>query len=105
MVEERPDSGETASAELASAVLTALGQLRRSIRASAGRPHAASARLTGSQIELMRLARRRPGLSVNDAATELAVAGNTISTLVGQLVQLRLLRRTQDPGDRRQPWR
>jgi len=77
-----------------------LASIRRSARRRAGRPVELSA-LTGAQIELVRLVRRRPGLSVADAAQELRLAPNTVSTLVRQLGELGLLVRSVDASDRR----
>ena len=62
-----------------------MGAIRRSGRRHAGRPEELS-QLTGSQLELVRLLRRRPGISVNQVADELNLAPNTVSTLVRQLV-------------------
>ncbi|MFF1909782.1 MarR family winged helix-turn-helix transcriptional regulator [Kitasatospora sp. NPDC058218] len=59
------------------------------MRPSRGRPRASRRRSRG---------RRRP---VSDAAEELCLAGNSVSTLVNQLVALGLLRREVDPADRR----
>jgi DNA-binding MarR family transcriptional regulator len=43
----------------------------------------------------------RPGIGVSAAARELHLAGNSVSTLVNQLVATRLLDRRTDPEDRR----
>jgi len=81
-------------------LLDALAGLRRAIRRSAVRP-AELADLTGAQVELVRLLRRRPGLSIADAARELRVAPNTISTLVRQLADAGFVAREVDAADRR----
>ncbi len=86
---------------LAEELFAALGLLRRHARRSAGQPWPLTTGLTGSQVELLRLIRRQPETSVADAAAELGLAANTVSTLVGQLTELRLLRRIADPADRR----
>lgn len=70
--------------------------LRRRLRSGLTAP-----RLRGAQIELLRLADTRPGLRVSAAAAELYLAGNSVSTLVNQLVRAGLLRREPDPLDRR----
>ena len=57
--------------------------------------------LTGSQLELVRLVRRNPGVSIADAAAELRLAPNTVSTLVGQLTESGTVRRNVDDTDRR----
>jgi len=85
---------------LADSLLTAVGQLRRHGRRLAGGPFPVTA-LSGAQIELVRLVRRRPGLSVAEAAAELGLAPNTVSTLVGQLAEADVLTRLIDPQDRR----
>lgn len=58
-------------------------------------------RLRGAQVELLRLVAASPGLRVSAAAKELCLAGNSVSTLVNQLVAVSLLRREVDPADRR----
>jgi DNA-binding MarR family transcriptional regulator len=86
--------------QLADELLRAMASIRRSGRLAAARPAELSA-LTGAQLDLVRLVRRRPGISVSEAADELRLAGNTISTLVRQLTGSGLLDRTSDPFDRR----
>ncbi|HEY3556023.1 MAG TPA: MarR family transcriptional regulator [Kribbella sp.] len=89
-----------ASEVLAEELLAATGLVRRHLRRSVGRPFPLSA-LTDSQGELVRLVRRNPGISVAEAAAELGLAANTVSTLVGQLTERGLLQRTADETDRR----
>lgn len=93
-------SARAAVAVLAGRLVGATGLLRRRIRRGAGRPWPA-AELTEAQTELLRHVRRNPGTSVTDAAAALGLAANTVSTLVGRLVELGLMRREADPGDRR----
>jgi DNA-binding MarR family transcriptional regulator len=81
-------------------LLDALSGVRRAIRRSTDRP-AFLASLTGAQVELVRLLRRQPGLTVAEAAAELRVAPNTISTLVRQLVEAGFVERAVDSNDRR----
>jgi DNA-binding MarR family transcriptional regulator len=57
--------------------------------------------MTEAQVELLRLIARHPGIRVGEAASELGLADNTVSTLVSQLSRRRLLVRTADPADRR----
>jgi DNA-binding MarR family transcriptional regulator len=52
--------------------------------------------LPPAQSELLRLAHRRPGITVAEAAHELRLAPNTISTLVGKLGEQGLLCRGKD---------
>jgi len=65
-----------------------------------GRP-AELSNLTGAQLDLMRLVWRQPGVSVAEAALELRLAANTVSTLVRQLTDGGLLLRRVDLSDRR----
>ncbi|MFF1355057.1 MarR family winged helix-turn-helix transcriptional regulator [Streptomyces sp. NPDC058297] len=57
--------------------------------------------LRGAQVELLRLVVDRPGIGVSASARELRLAGNSVSTLVNQLVKAGFLRRETDPSDRR----
>jgi len=80
-----------------SALLVGIQRLiRRRLRSGLEGP-----RLRGAQVELLRLVHDTPGLRVSDAAEELFLAGNSVSTLVNQLVGQGLLRRETDPADRR----
>jgi DNA-binding MarR family transcriptional regulator len=87
------------AAALADALLSTMGRVRRSGRL-VGRP-SAFAGLTGAQLDLVRLVARQPGVSVAEAAAELRVAPNTVSTLVRQLTDAGLLVRRVDGSDRR----
>jgi DNA-binding MarR family transcriptional regulator len=86
--------------DTAGELLDALTTLRRASRRAAQRP-AELSNLTGAQLELVRLLRRRPGLSIADAARELRVAPNTVSTLVRQLADSGFVVREVDIVDRR----
>ena len=86
--------------EIADELLRAIAAIRRTSRRRSDRP-AELAALTGAQLELARLIRRRPGVSVTDAAQELSLAANTVSTLVGQLCEAGLVVRRVDASDRR----
>src|SRR5471030_501441 len=81
-------------------LLEAVSAIRRAIRRRVGRPVELSV-LTGAQLELVRLLRREPGVSIADAAARLRVAPNTVSTLVGQLADAGVLERKTDEADRR----
>lgn len=70
--------------------------LRRMLRRGSTGP-----RLRGAQIELLREVRANPGIGVAAAARELHLAGNSVSTLVNQLVSAGLLEREADPQDGR----
>ena len=81
-------------------LFAAIGLLRRHTRRRVGRPWPETP-LTGSQVELVRLLRRRPGTSVAEAAAALGLAANTVSTLVRQLTDAGLVERVRDESDRR----
>lgn len=85
---------------LAEGLLDQVSALRRATRACDGRPPVFST-LSPSQLELLRLVRRSPGISVTEAARLLAVAPNTVSTLVRALSLRRVLVRAVDAADRR----
>ena len=57
--------------------------------------------ITQSESELLRLLEHRPGLRVQDAALELGIASNSVSTLIKQLARAGLVERTTDPQDAR----
>jgi len=57
--------------------------------------------VTHSEADLLRLLGRKPGIRVHDAATELGIASNSVSTLVKQLSRQGLLTRCADPQDGR----
>jgi len=80
-------------------LLRAVGRFRRRVR-RAGPPWLDQG-LTEAQAELVRLVGRQPGTSVGEAAAELGLADNTVSTLVSRLVAKRILIRAADSGDRR----
>ena len=92
----RPGEDELLAEELASV----LGNLRRQTRRNIGRPWPVET-LSGAQIELMRLIRRQPGISVAEAAAELGLAPNSVSTLVRRLATQLLIVREPDRSDRR----
>jgi DNA-binding MarR family transcriptional regulator len=84
----------------ASRLLTVVGAIRRVTR-RAVRNSAYADPLPPARSELLRLASRRPGLSVAEAAHELRLAPNSVSTMVSQLVTDGLLSRVRADGDGR----
>ncbi|MBD0690091.1 MarR family winged helix-turn-helix transcriptional regulator [Streptomyces sp. CBMA123] len=91
------DTPDAALADEFSALLVGIQRLlRRRLRRRLEQP-----RLRGAQVELLRLVTHTPGLRISEAAEELCLAGNSVSTLVNQLVAQDLLRREPDPADRR----
>jgi DNA-binding MarR family transcriptional regulator len=85
---------------LATELLAAVSAIRRIARREA-RLAWPDEPLSAAQGELLRLAAARPGLSVADAAHELRLAPNTVSTLVGRLTEAGLLDRTRAVSDGR----
>jgi DNA-binding MarR family transcriptional regulator len=57
--------------------------------------------LPHSQVEVLRLLQRTPGLRVREVATALGLAPNTASTLIQQLLRLGYIERHVDARDRR----
>jgi DNA-binding MarR family transcriptional regulator len=86
--------------DLTSELFDVVGRFRRQMRRSTGRGFDATG-LTQSQVELLRLVGRQPGISVREAATELGLMSNTVSTLVSKLAADGLLIRSVDADDRR----
>ncbi len=77
-----------------------LARLRRAIR-HAVRASLSFEPLSDAQLELMRLVEDAPGIRVNEAATALGLAPNTVSTLVSRLVESGMIERAPDPSDGR----
>lgn len=80
--------------------LDAVGAVRRAVRRAARRS-GQSEPLPVAQAELLRLTAARPGLTVAQAAAELHLAPNTVSTLVGKLTEQGLLNRIPSSTDGR----
>ncbi len=81
-------------------LMTAISVLRRAARRAARQAWARQP-LPPAQSELLRLAAARPGITVADAAHELRLAPNTVSTLVGRLTGAGLLCRERSAQDGR----
>lgn len=82
--------------ELADTLVRIQRLIRRRLRGGLTLP-----RLRGAEVELLRLVESRPGIGISDAARALHLAGNSVSTLVNQLVKGGYLLRETDPADRR----
>ncbi len=80
--------------------MSAVSLLRRTARRAA-RQAWHQEPLPPAQSELLRLAASRPGITVADAAHELHLAANTVSTLVSKLTSVGLLRRGRSAEDGR----
>lgn len=90
---------QTTLAESLMATMTGLRRrVRRHVRAQLP---ALDPPLRGAQIELLRVVETEPGIGVAGAARSLHLAGNSVSTLVNQLVEAGMLDRRVDPADRR----
>jgi DNA-binding MarR family transcriptional regulator len=83
----------------ASGLMAAIGAVRRiarrAVRSSAADP------LPPARSELLRLAVRRPGIGVAEAAAELHLAPNSVSTMVSKLAEDGLLNRGRVANDGR----
>ena len=100
MVTKRTDKGDMSSNAIAEELLACIAVIRRR-SVYVARDNSTDPHLTTAQIELLRLVDAQPGLTVTAAASELHLAPNTVSTLVGQLSRMGLLDRRYDAGDRR----
>lgn len=89
-----------AGGELAAELLAAVSAVRRTAR-RAVRQRWWAEPLPTAQSELLRLVAAKPGISVAEAAGELRLAPNTVSTVVGRLVAADLLARGRVPADGR----
>ncbi|WP_030678751.1 MarR family winged helix-turn-helix transcriptional regulator [Streptomyces cellulosae] len=87
---------ETFPDELADALVGVQRLIRRRLR-----PQMADPPLRGAEVELLRLVVGRPGIGISDAAKDLYLASNSVSTLVNQLARQGYLIRETDPADRR----
>jgi DNA-binding MarR family transcriptional regulator len=87
---------ETFPEQLADALVGVQRLIRRRLR-----PQMPDPRLRGAEVELLRLVVTRPCIRTSEAAKELYLAGNSVSTLVNQLVRDGYLTRRTDPADRR----
>ncbi len=96
----RDSQADRAAAQSAAELLDALSSVRRAAR-RAVRASWQDEPLPPAQSELLRLAARRPLLTVAEAARELRLAPNTVSTLIGQLAGRELLRRVPSRTDGR----
>jgi DNA-binding MarR family transcriptional regulator len=95
----RAVAGEDAKTEAAD-LLAALGAVRRVAR-RAVRGSAYAQALSPARSELLRLTARRPGISVAEAAEELRLAPNSVSTMVSKLAADGLLSRGRVAADGR----
>lgn len=79
------------------ATIAALRRLvRRRLRSAVPGPS-----LRGAHLELLEVIEKQPGIGIASAGRALHLAPNSVSTLVNQLIDLGMLVREPDPGDRR----
>jgi DNA-binding MarR family transcriptional regulator len=97
---DRPTRPAEGTLALATELLGTISAIRRIARRAA-RLVWQDEPLPPAQSELLRLAANQPGLSVADAARELRLAPNTVSTLVGRLTAAGLLDRARAVSDGR----
>ncbi|UXY25774.1 MarR family winged helix-turn-helix transcriptional regulator [Streptomyces sp. HUAS TT20] len=101
MEPERPEpEGPTESEAFPQALADTLVGIQRLIRRRL-RSGLTAPRLRGAEVELLRLVEARPGIGISDAAKELYLASNSVSTLVNKLAKDGYLVRETDPADRR----
>ena len=90
----------TAARATAAELLSAISIIRRTVRRAA-RQASPTEPLPPAQSELLRLAAAHPRLTVAEAAQELRLAPNTVSTLVSRLTATGLLGRVRGEADGR----
>jgi DNA-binding MarR family transcriptional regulator len=93
-------SAADSAGESAAELLDAVSSVRRAARRAA-RGSRQTEPLPPAQSELLRLAARMPRLTVAEAAQELRLAPNTVSTLIGKLADQGLLKRVPSSTDGR----
>lgn len=91
-----PESAPDLAAELSRTI----SRIHRSLRRRVDQALAADG-LSEGMVEFLRLALIRPGLRVSEAASELSLAPNSVSTMVSRLVDAGLIERETDRSDRR----
>ena len=99
-IDVEPDLAVDQAKAEASELLTAVGAIRRIARRAVRNSSIAPA-LPPARGELLRLAARRPGISVAEAAQEMHLAPNSVSTMVSQLTADGLLSRGRASSDGR----
>jgi DNA-binding MarR family transcriptional regulator len=95
-VQAPPAAANREAAELLAAISAARRTARQAVRKAWHEEP-----LPTAQSELLRLVADRPGITVAEAARELRLAPNTVSTLVGRLASQGLLGRERAQADAR----
>jgi DNA-binding MarR family transcriptional regulator len=96
----RADQASAEEAQAAAELMVAVSAVRRAARRAARRTWQTEP-LPPAQSELLRLAAAMPGLTVAQAAQELRLAPNTVSTLIGKLTEQGLMTRIPSSTDGR----
>jgi len=99
-VRAEPAEADLNRGELAASLMDAISSVRRASRRHDGQV-VALASVTAAEMELLSALCRHPGGSVAEMASELGLAPNTVSTLVGQLAATGAVQRQVDALDRR----
>ena len=86
--------------QLAENLMITVASLRRAVRRKL-RGQVPFAPMRAAQVDLLRTVEKEPGIGVAAAARAMHLAGNSVSTLVNQLVDAEMLERHVDPADRR----
>ena len=100
MASTRGSVKERISGDVPGELMEIVLRLRRGVRRRVRRDWSYRP-LTDSEIELVVLLQERPGTRVGEAAEALGLVPNTVSTLVGRLVDGGLVSRRPDPDDAR----
>ena len=100
MATTQPSVHDRTAAQAPGELIEILGRIRRGVRRQVRRDWPYSP-LTESEVELLRLLSDHPGTRVGEAADALGLVPNTVSTLVGRLVDAGLVLRRPDPADAR----
>lgn len=95
-----PQDVDTETAPSAARLTPVLSRLRRAVNRSV-RLGIAGPTLPEAQVDVLRVVAAQPRARVQDVASQLHLAPNTVSTLVGALVRRGLLRREVDAADGR----
>jgi DNA-binding MarR family transcriptional regulator len=91
----------TTAGELMAVVAALRRLIRRRLRGQGAASGTALDPIRGARLELLQHIETMPGVGVAAAAQSLHLAGNSVSTMVNQLVTAGLVRREADPADRR----
>jgi DNA-binding MarR family transcriptional regulator len=95
------DSSATTAGELMTVTAALRRLIRRRLRAQRAAAGTESDPIRGARLELLHHIETTPGAGVAAAAHALHLAGNSVSTMVNQLVTAGLVHREVDPADRR----